>query len=161
MEGNQDIVAEDMKSAVDAADAATRLFVAVALRSVEELHGAVSLAQFRLLLTLDELGCSPSSQVAAALGVGASSVTRLADRLSASGHLRRGTDPRSRCVVTLELTDAGRALVERVMRRRREEIQRILGRLRPDESAAITRILHRLVEAADDDYTMTRGPMPL
>ncbi|GLY83225.1 MarR family winged helix-turn-helix transcriptional regulator [Actinoallomurus iriomotensis] len=149
-----------MDGAVDALQVATRVLVAVASRSVETLSGPVSLPQFRLLLVLNELGCGPSSRVAAALGTGASSVTRLADRLVASGHLLRGSDPRNRSVVTLELTAAGRALVDRVMRWRHDELRRILSRLESDERAAVTRSLRRFAEAAGPEYSVpTSGPV--
>ena len=52
-----------------------------------------------------------SGQVARALALQASTVTRLADRLVASGHLTRGRDPRHRGVVTLALTRDGQDLV--------------------------------------------------
>jgi DNA-binding MarR family transcriptional regulator len=145
MTKEQDVLPDD---AVDALQTATRALVAVALRSVEEEGRTVSLAQFRLLLTLSELGRAPSSRVAAALGTGASSVTRLADRLDAAGLLRRGADPRSRSVVTLELTPSGRALVGRVMQRRRNELRRILNDLEPGERTATARLLRRFAEAA-------------
>jgi DNA-binding MarR family transcriptional regulator len=66
---------------VVALDLLTRTLVGVALESLEVLGGRVSLAQFRLLLRLDELGRVPSSRLATALGLGASSVTRMVDRL--------------------------------------------------------------------------------
>jgi len=150
------------EEAVDALQVATRVLVAVASRSVESLAGSVSLPQFRLLLVLHELGRVPSSRVAAALGAGASSVTRLADRLDASGHLLRGGDPRNRSVVTLELTPSGRELVERIMRWRHDELLRILGRLEPGERAATGRLLRRFAEAAGEEYSVpASGPGPL
>jgi DNA-binding MarR family transcriptional regulator len=136
---------------------ATRDLVGVALRSLDALKGEVSLAQFRLLFALHELGRCPSSQVARALGVQASSVTRLADRLFASGHVQRGTDPRSRRVVVLELTDRGKQLVEAVLAQRRAEIVRYLDRMPPEERAAAAaglRCLHEvIIKEADAQYS--------
>jgi DNA-binding MarR family transcriptional regulator len=77
----------------------------------------VSLPQFRLLLAASRLGRAPSSRLAEAAGVPASSVTRLTDRLEAAGLLARGGDARSRSIVTIESTAAGRALVARVVAR--------------------------------------------
>jgi len=51
----------------------------------------VSLPRVRLLLVLSGLGRVPSSRLAAELGMTASSVTRLADRLEAAGLVARGT----------------------------------------------------------------------
>jgi len=96
---------------VEVLQAATRVLAGVALRSLDVLDGIVSLRQFRVLAVLADLGCSRSVQVADALGLDASTVTRLADRLVAAGHVVRGSDPGNRTVVTLELTDAGCDLV--------------------------------------------------
>lgn len=127
---------------------ATRDLVGLALRSVENLE--VSLSQFRLLLVLHELGRSSSTQCAQALGVVGSSVTRLADRLHASGHLVRGVDPDNRSVVTLELTAAGRRVVRQVTTRRRRELSRALDLLDPEQRAACVAGLGTLHEALAD-----------
>ena len=147
---------------VEAFQTAARDLVGVALRSLEALDGEVTLPQFRLLLTMNELGRAPSSQVAQALGLGASSVTRLADRLLASGHLLRGTDPAHRSVVTLELSGRGRELVARVLASRQQELERILGRLAPEQRAAAAAGLRALHRVVGDVYTRgPLGPVPL
>jgi DNA-binding MarR family transcriptional regulator len=140
-------------------EVATRDLVGLALRSVDRLE--VSLPQFRLLLALQELGRATSTQCAQALNVAGSSVTRLADRLHASGHLVRGADEANRSIVTLELTDAGRKVVRQVSTRRRRELRRALDRLDPDERAACAAALRSLHEQLDDDYTDLYSPMPL
>src|SRR6516162_5837598 len=96
----------------------TRAVVRLTMLSMEVLGGEVSLPQFRLLLVLSGLGRVPSSRLATEMGIGASSVTRLADKLASAGLLTRGTDPRSRSVVTVEATPAGAELVARVVARR-------------------------------------------
>jgi DNA-binding MarR family transcriptional regulator len=141
-------------------ETATRDLVGVALRSVENLE--VSLSQFRLLLVLQELGRSSSTECAHALGVVGSSVTRLADRLHASGHLIRGTDPGNRSVVTLELTDSGRRVVEQVVERRRGELSRALDDLDEDERAACAtalRHLHTLLAGGGHSEPHDRLPL--
>jgi DNA-binding MarR family transcriptional regulator len=120
-------------------EVATRDLVGVALSSVEHLE--VSLPQYRLLLLLHTVGRASSTQCAEALGVVGSSVTRLADRLHATGHLVRGVDPDNRSVVTLELTDAGRRVVRQVTTRRRRQLSRVLDRLDPARRAACARVL--------------------
>ncbi|WP_433174285.1 MarR family winged helix-turn-helix transcriptional regulator [Actinoallomurus sp. CA-150999] len=147
---------------IDAFQTATKDLVGVTLRSLELLEGRVSLPQFRVLVVLADLGISPSSSVARELGMNASSVTRLADRLEASGHVVRGHDPRSRSIVTLALTPAGRRLVDQVMRWRRDELARILGRLSPSERAVLAAALHRFHEAVGrDGADEPHGPVPL
>jgi len=154
---------EATKTPVDelvAFEVATRDLVGVALRSVEQLE--VSLPQFRLLLVLHELGRSTSTQCAHALGVVGSSVTRLADRLDASGHLVRGTDPSNRSVVTLQLSDQGRRVVKKATARRRRELSRVLDQLDPAERAACAAALRSLHERLGDEHTDdVYRPMPL
>jgi DNA-binding MarR family transcriptional regulator len=133
-------------------EVATRDLVGLALRSVAALE--VSLSQFRLLLVLHERGPSSSTQCAQALGVLGSSVTRLADRLHASGHLVRGSDPGNRSVVALELTESGRRLVRQVSSRRRRELRRVLDRLDPAQRAACAaalEVMHQIVGADSAD----------
>lgn len=143
-------------------EVATRDLVGVALRSVELLNGEVSLPQYRLLLVLHENGRCTSTHVAQALGVVGSSVTRLGDRLQASGHLLRGADLSNRSVVTLELTERGRQLVKQVTTRRRRELRRVLDRLDADVRTACAEGLRSLHERLSDDYESDlHGPLPL
>jgi DNA-binding MarR family transcriptional regulator len=147
---------------VEALQAATRVLAGVALRSLDVLDGAVSLPQFRVLAVLGDLGRARSTQVARALGQDASTVTRLADRLVAAGHVVRGGEPGNRTVVTLELTASGRDLVTRVASWRQQELTRILGQLAPRDRGTLTAVLRRLVEAAGEGYGPTpHGPVPL
>jgi DNA-binding MarR family transcriptional regulator len=142
--------------------AATRVLAGVALHSLDVLAGAVSLPQFRLLAVLGDLGRVRSGRVARVLGLEASTVTRLADRLVAAGHITRGGDPRHRGVVTLELSASGRDLVAMVTARRRRELAEILGRLAPPDRHAVVGALRLLVEAAGEGHGITaRSPVPL
>jgi DNA-binding MarR family transcriptional regulator len=147
---------------VEVLQAATRVLAGVALRSLDVLDGTVSLPQFRVLAVLADLGCPRSVQVADALGLDASTVTRLADRLVAVGHLMRGSDPDNRTVVTLELTDSGRELVSQVVEWRRRELTRILGQMEPGDRDTLTASLRQLIDAAGEGYgPMPQGPVPL
>jgi DNA-binding MarR family transcriptional regulator len=122
----------------------------------------VSLPQFRLLLVLSALGRVPSSRLAAGLGMTASSVTRLADRLETAGLLARGTDPRSRSIVTLEVTRAGLDLVARVVERRHVLLAAVLDRIDAEERAVAARIARRFAELAGDATALgVTGPLPL
>jgi len=148
--------------AAEVLQAATRVLAGVALRSLDVLDSAVTLPQFRLLAVLADLGAAPSGQAARALGLDPSTVTRLADRMVAAGHVARGADPRHRGVVTLELTASGRDLVAAADTWRRRELARIMARLPPPQRAAVTDALGLLVDAAGDDYGITPNrPVPL
>jgi DNA-binding MarR family transcriptional regulator len=142
--------------------AATRVLAGVALRSLDVLDSAVTLPQFRLLSVLADLGPAPSGQAARTLGLDPSTITRLADRMVAAGHVARGTDPQHRGVVTLELTASGWDLVAAADAWRQHELARIMARLAPAERAEVTAALGLLVGAAGDDYGITaHRPLPL
>jgi DNA-binding MarR family transcriptional regulator len=141
-------------------EVATRDLVGVALRSVDRLE--VSLPQFRLLLVLHEHGRSTSTHCAQALNVAGSSVTRLADRLHASGHLIRGVDESNRSVVILELTAPGRRVVRQVTTRRRRELSRVLDLLDPATRVTCAAALRTLHQHLGDEYTGNLySPVPL
>jgi DNA-binding MarR family transcriptional regulator len=149
-------VADEITDGVEALQEATRMLTGLALRSVEVPEGAVSLPQFRVLAVLAELGQARSARVAAALGLEPSTITRLADRLVAAGHVTRVMDPGNRSAVILELTGSGRRLAGEVTAWRQGELRRLLLCLEPAERAALTGALRRLVEAAGEGY----GPIP-
>lgn len=142
-----------------ALEMATRDLVGVALRSVERLE--VSLSQFRLLAVLQERGRSTSTQCAKVLGVAGSSVTRLADRLHASGHLARVADPSNRRIVALELTPQGRKVVKQAAAHRRRELSRVLDQIDPAERAICAAVLTALHERFSADSTAAAKPLPL
>jgi DNA-binding MarR family transcriptional regulator len=156
--GAADLAAETS----DVLQAATRMLAGVALRSLDVLDAVVTLPQFRLLAVLADLGRVPSGQAARTLGLDRSTVTRLAGRMVAAGHVARGTDPRHRGMVTLELTPSGRDLVAAAASWRRHELARIMARLSPAQQALVTVALGLLVDAAGDDYGITaHRPVPL
>jgi DNA-binding MarR family transcriptional regulator len=144
--------------AAEVLQAATRVLAGVALRSLDVLDSAVTLPQFRLLAVLADLGPAPSGRAARALGLDPSTVTRLAGRMVAAGHVARGTDPHHRGVVTLELTASGRGLVAAADAWRRQELARILALLAPPEQQALTTALGLLVAAAGEGYGVTAVP---
>ncbi|HEY3483686.1 MAG TPA: MarR family transcriptional regulator, partial [Streptomyces sp.] len=122
----------------------------------------VSFPQTRLLLILDRLGRVPSSRLAAAMDVNASSVTRLADRLEALGYVARGRDPRNRSVVTLETTETGHNLVARILARRHAALGELLDRLSPAQRRAAAATARQLMEAAVASPALAAtGPGPL
>jgi len=142
--------------------AATRVLAGVALRSVDVLDGAVTLPQLRMLAVLADLGRARSVQVARALGLEASTVTRLADRMVAAGHVTRGRERGHRGVVTLELTASGQDLVRQVAAWREQELARIFQQLPLAARAQVTAALRQLVEAAGEGYgTISRGLVPV
>lgn len=137
--------------------AATRVLTGVALHSLDALDGAVTLAQFRVLSVLADLGRVRSVRVARALGLEASTITRLADRLVTAGHVARGSDEGHRSVVTLELSPSGREIVSRVAARREQELSRIAAHLSARDRDRLSAALRQLVKAAGEGYGTVPG----
>jgi DNA-binding MarR family transcriptional regulator len=147
---------------VAALELMTRALVGLTLQSLQVLGTEVSLPQFRLLLVLSGLGRVPSSRLAAGLGMTASSVTRLADRLEAAGLVARGTDPRNRSIVTLAVTPDGLDLVARVVERRHELLAAVLGRMDPAERTAAAQLARRFARLSENAVALgVTGPLPL
>lgn len=89
-------------------------------------------------------------------------MTRLADRLEASGHVRRGREAGHRSVVILELTGAGQQLVTQVESWRQQELGQIVSQLLPADRFRLTNALSQLVTAAGAGYgTVSASPVPV
>ena len=147
---------------VTAFELLTRALIGIALESLRVAGGQVSLPQFRLLLALDGLGRVPSSKLAAQLGLAASAITRMVDRLQGAGLVQRGGDPRSRSIVTVELTPAGHHLVAAVLTHRRERLAAILDRMSPADHTAAVRAASQFASLSGVAIALGEsGPVPL
>ncbi len=141
-------VADD--AVVDALLSLSRVLVAIAARTLGELDADVTLPQYRTLVVLASYGPQRTVDVAAALGVRPSTVTRTSDRLIRRGLVQRHQRSTDRRVAWLALTEAGKALVGEVMHRRRAEIARLAAAVPLADPAALTGALVSLVEAAGE-----------
>lgn len=147
-------------TAVEALQQVTRDLLGLAVRSVDEV-GEVSLPQMRLLFALRDEGETSPTRLAEVLAVSGSSVTRLADRLVASGHVTRTGDPHSRSRVLLALTDHGEEVIDTVLAWRSRELTRALRTLDAPALTSLTdslTLLHHALQRRHQDLT---GPVPL
>ncbi len=135
---------------VDELLAVSRILVAAAARSVSELGEDVTLAQYRALVALATNGRQRTSDLAEELGVTSSTATRLCDRLSRKGLIRRFRRSDDRRATWLILTEDGRVLVGEVMRRRRSSIQRLARAIPVSDRASLVTGLRAFVEAAGE-----------
>ena len=143
-------------------EALTRVLVGVAWDSAHAAPVGVTFPQVRLLLAVEGLGQVSCSRVARTLGVNASSVTRLADKLEARGYLVRGADPHNRSVVTVAVTESGREVVAHVLHRRHAALAELLDRLPPTQRRRAARAARELVTAAAGvAMAGSAGPGPL
>lgn len=132
---------------------ASRVLVGVSARSLSEVEGAVTPTQFRTLVVLSAHRSSRLVELAARLGVGASTAQRSVDRLVASGLVDRRENDKDRREVAIDLTPAGRRLVKRVTERRRssiEDVVRAMPRARRLELLEALGAFAAFAEAADE-----------
>lgn len=133
---------------VDAVLRASRVLLAVAVRSLAAVDHDVTLPQYRALVVLASRGPQRPTGLADALGVHPSTITRLCDRLVGKRLVQRAESPANRREVSIRLTPKGRRLVDAVTARRREEIATIAANIPARERAATVHALHALGEAA-------------
>jgi DNA-binding MarR family transcriptional regulator len=100
--------------------------------------------QAALLLHASRGSCTPS-ELAGDLGTDTAGATRLLDRVEALGLIRRSRHPADRRSVTVDLTDAGRALVPRVAPVFGRVTARLFDGFSAAETALVTDLLQRML----------------
>lgn len=135
---------------VEAVLGASRVFTAVAARSLSDVAEEVTLAQYRALVVLGSKGPQRVASLADALGVTPPTATRMCDRLVRKGLIRRRTSRQDRRQVHLALTPVGRELIDEVTRRRREEIARLLASVPAEDQLAMIELFGKLAHAAGE-----------
>ncbi|CNF64357.1 transcriptional regulator [Mycobacterium tuberculosis] len=129
---------------------ASRLLVAISVRSLAAVEGAVTLPQFRLLVVLSSQGPSKLVTLAGLLEVNPSTAMRMVDRLAAAGHVRREASPESGREVRIQVTPAGRRIVDDVTARRRAEIAGVVSRMPAGQRRALVAALRAFTDAGGE-----------
>jgi DNA-binding MarR family transcriptional regulator len=135
---------------IDAVLRASRALVGIAAASIAAVDDNVTVPQWRVLVMVDTRGPLNLAAVAAGLGVNASNASRICDRLVRAGLLDRQDSPDDRRNITLNLTDAGRRLVNKVIRHRRRAITQVLRGMGPDDRELLTTAFDRFAAAAGE-----------
>jgi DNA-binding MarR family transcriptional regulator len=130
--------------------AASRVLVAVSVESMVAVEEAVTVTQLRALVVIESHRSMNVAELASALGVHASSATRVVDRLLALGLVTRRDNPRDRRHLVLEVTPAGDRLLRSVMRRRQRAVKAILAKVPVEERPSLVAAFHRFAEAGGD-----------
>jgi DNA-binding MarR family transcriptional regulator len=135
---------------------ASRAFVGLAARSLAAVHDEVTLPQFRALVVLVVRGPRRGTDIADELQVNRSTTTRMLDRLTRKGLVRRSRSADDRRAVLVRATPDGRRVVERVMSRRRDDLQRVVrvteGLWRPEVVTALTAFADAVGETSDREW---------
>jgi MarR family transcriptional regulator, transcriptional regulator for hemolysin len=95
----------------------------------------------------DNAGCH-MGDVAKAFGVTLPAITHIVDRLEEKQFLTRADDPADRRVYVLELTRAGRALVQELHGLQMRGVEAVLRRMSAEDRQRVIRGLEALVDAA-------------
>ena len=140
----------ELERATDRTLLATRALVGVAAKSLSAIEGDVTLSQYRALVVLGSRGSQNVGALAEALGIHASTATRLCDRLLAKALIVRSTTPENRREVTVALSEEGVALVRGVTERRRHEIREIVSRMEPGERQKLIAAFEAFTDAAGE-----------
>ncbi|MGI5329298.1 MarR family winged helix-turn-helix transcriptional regulator [Actinomadura nitritigenes] len=129
---------------------ASRLLVAISARSLAAVEDAVTLPQFRLLVVLSTQGPAKLVTLAGLLEVNPSTALRMVDRLAAAGLVDRQASPASGREVRIQLTAAGRAIVDDVTARRRADIAAVVSRMPPEQRRALVAALRAFNDAGGE-----------
>lgn len=142
--------AQPIETVIDAVLSASRVLVAVAARSLSDVAEEVTLTQYRTLIVLASRGPQNLAGLAEAVGVTPATATRMCDRLVKKELIARSAEPDDRRHVRLALTRKGLALVSKVTKRRRREIESIVKAIAPGEQAILVQALSRFAAAAGE-----------
>jgi DNA-binding MarR family transcriptional regulator len=138
---------------IDAVMRASRALVGIAAAAIAEVDDSVTVPQLRVLVMVDTRGPLNLAGVAAGLGVNPSNASRICERLIRAGLLDRQESVDDRRNITLSLTDAGRRLVNKVIRHRRTAITRVLRGMDPDDRELLKTALDRFATTAGEPTT--------
>ena len=103
---------------------------------------ALSLTSALALSRLNEEGPIRLTTLAAAEGIAQPSMTQLIQRLERQGLATRINDPEDGRVALVNITNAGRALMDDRRRDRRDRLAELLKALSPEDEATLTLAMH-------------------
>ena len=125
---------------------ATRAVEARALRSIAD--SGLGASDFGVLEVLLHRGALPVNAIGRKLLLTSGSITTCVDRLARRGLVARRDDPDDRRVRRVELTPAGRALIEPAFARHAADLEAMMQVLTGEERGALVALLRRLGTAA-------------
>lgn len=107
---------------------------------------------YPLITILARHNSLPMSELVSAVGMEKSTVTRQIDAVERLGLAERHPDPRDARARVVTLTPHGRERVDAVLASAVAEWRARLAKWDPEDIRTLTRLLHRLSEAASDDH---------
>ncbi|MCE3552581.1 MarR family transcriptional regulator [Pseudonocardia sp. RS11V-5] len=120
-------------------EVAARGLLEVSVAALGRLDETVGPGQLRALQALARLGRVNVSALAADLELLPSTASRLSDRLTAAGLISRQVSPTNRRATLLELTPAGRRMLDEFAGVRARALAEVAGRMTEQDRAALLR----------------------
>ena len=111
----------------------------------------LTMSQLKVMIVLDRLGTPSGQDLARRTGMSLANLTGVIDRLVAQDFVSRREDPNDRRVRRLELTAAGRQLIDRLIAAGEEQQHRILEHLDDAGLQLVSRAFDLLLDAAAAD----------
>jgi DNA-binding MarR family transcriptional regulator len=118
---------------------ATRGLLALNVSVLERMEKRIGLAPLRALQSLDRLGPSLVTELGADLDLLPSTASRLSDRLTDAGYITRRVSPTNRRATLLEMTDAGRAVLDELVTLRIDAFCEVVKHMSGAERSALIR----------------------
>jgi DNA-binding MarR family transcriptional regulator len=140
----------ELDTLVDGLAALSRVLVGVTARTLAMLDVDITLSQYRTIVLLAARGPQRTVDLAGALGLHPSTVTRTCDRLIRRGLVDRRHRPPDRRVAWLLLTESGRELVGDVMRRRTELLRELVAACPHGPVGPLVELIDGVVAAAGE-----------
>jgi DNA-binding MarR family transcriptional regulator len=138
---------------------ATRGLLALNVSALERMEKRIGLAPLRGLQSLDRLGPSLVTELGDDLGLLSSTASRLSDRLAEAGYITRRVSPANRRATLLELTDAGRAVLDELVALRLHDFGEVAKQMSESDRSALLRGARAFTDAHRQLSDRTRqGP---
>jgi DNA-binding MarR family transcriptional regulator len=133
---------------LDSLVSATRVLVALSIRTLGSVRPVLTPVQLRVLAVLSGSDGVTMSELAAELGVHPSNATRVCDRLGTLGLVRRREKEEDRRMLAAGLTPAGADLLVEIMTVRRRALGEVLAALPEWRRSRLADDLDALLAAA-------------
>ena len=118
---------------------ATAGLFALNVSVLERMEKRIGLAPLRALQALDRLGPSLVTELGADLDLLPSTASRLSDRLADAGYITRRVSPANRRATLLEMTDAGRAVLDELIQLRIQAFGEVVRHMSEAQRSALIR----------------------
>jgi DNA-binding MarR family transcriptional regulator len=128
---------------------ATRGLLALNVSVLERMEKRIGLPPLRALQSLQRLGPSLVTELGVDLDLLPSTASRLSDRLAEAGYITRRVSPTNRRATLLELTDAGRAVLDELIALRVQAFGEVTRHMAETDRAALVQGAQAFTAAHD------------